>query len=636
MISSGQYFNPLPALYLFPRGDDFDNVRMYQIWDESRNLYTQNWTYGSGDMSFQNPYWIMNKVINETKKRRYMLSASLKYDVTKWLNVTGRVKVDNADMDITNKRYAGTDTNFAGEKGLYNIEKRNDRQIYADAIANVDLYFADDYHLTANVGGSIKDVQMDLMGWGGDLRKIPNFFSITNISTTSYKEREDGSHVQSQSVFAHVELSWKSMLYLTVTGRNDWESALAFSKYKSFFYPSVGLSAVISEMVELPEWFSFLKLRASYSAVGSSYAAYLTKPYYNYKGQTHEWDSLHRFPNDDLKPEKTKSWEVGLNARFFGGKLNLDATWYRSDTFNQTFESTPSSTSGYSSVLVQAGQVRNSGLEMLLSYHNTWRDFSWNTSVTYTMNRNKIIKLANGVISPVDGKPIDMPYLEKATLGNTGSPQVILYEGGTMGDLYINRELRTDGNGNIYVDPATNKVELTTTERRKVASLMPKGNIGWNNSFAWKGINLNVMLAARLGGSVVSNTEAFLDYYGVSERSAAARDAGGVRVNNGMVDAKNYYQTIGAGTGAGAYYIYDATNVRLQELSLAYTLPKRWFADKLSMTVSLVGRNLWMIYNKAPFDPELTTSTTNNFLQGVDYFMLPSLRNIGFTVKLQF
>ena len=327
---------------------------------------------------------------------------------------------------------------------------------------------------------------------------------------------------------------------------------------------------------------------------------------------------------------------MGLNARFFGGKLNLDATWYRSDTFNQTFESTPSSTSGYSSVLVQAGQVRNSGLEMLLSYHNTWRDFSWNTSVTYTMNRNKIIKLANGVISPVDGKPIDMPYLEKATLGNTGSPQVILYEGGTMGDLYINRELRTDGNGNIYVDPATNKVELTTTERRKVASLMPKGNIGWNNSFAWKGINLNVMLAARLGGSVVSNTEAFLDYYGVSERSAAARDAGGVRVNNGMVDAKNYYQTIGAGTGAGAYYIYDATNVRLQELSLAYTLPKRWFADKLSMTVSLVGRNLWMIYNKAPFDPELTTSTTNNFLQGVDYFMLPSLRNIGFTVKLQF
>ncbi len=636
MIASGEYFNPLPALYLFPRGEDFDNVRMYQIWDESRNLYDQNWTYGSGDMSFQNPYWIMHKMINQSKKHRYMLSASLKYDITKWLNIVGRVKVDNSNINTTNKRYAGTNTNFAGEKGLYNIVKRNDMQTYADVIANIDVYLARDWHLTANVGASIKDVQMDLLGWGGDLRQIPNFFSVTNISTTSYREREDGSRVQSQSVFANVELGWKSMVYLTLTGRNDWESALAFSKYKSFFYPSVGLSGIISEMVEFPKWFSFLKVRASFSAVGSSYAAYLTKPYYEYRAQNHSWDSNHRFPNDNLKPEQTNSWEVGLNARFFDGKVNLDATWYLSDTYNQTFESTPASTSGYSSVLVQAGQVRNTGLELLLSYQNTWKDFSWNTSLTYTMNRNKIMRLADGVISPVDGKPIDMPYLEKATLGETGSPQVILYEGGTMGDLYINRELRTDGNGNIYVDPQTNQVELAQTERRKVASLLPLGNLGWSNSFSYKGLTLNVMITARLGGSVVSNTEAILDFYGVSERSAAARAAGGVRVNNGLVDAKNYYQTIGAGTGAGAYYIYDATNVRLQELSLAYTLPKKWFKDKLAMTVSLIGRNLWMIYNKAPFDPELTTSTTDNFLQGVDYFMMPSQRNLGFSVKFQF
>ncbi len=330
MISSGQYFNPLPALYLFPRGDDFDNVRMYQIWDESRNLYTQNWTYGSGDMSFQNPYWIMNKMINETKKRRYMLSASLKYDVTKWLNVTGRVKVDNADMDITNKRYAGTDTNFAGEKGpLQHREaqrppdlRRRHRQrgpllrrrLPPDGQRRrVDQGRADGPHGLGRRPAQDSQLLLDHQ----------------HLHHVVQGVREDGSHVQSQSVFANVELSWKSMLYLTVTGRNDWESALAFSKYKSFFYPSVGLSAVISEMVEPARMVLVPRLRASYSAVGSSYAAYLTKPYYNYKGQTHEWDSLHRFPNDDLKPEKTKSWEVGLNARFFGGKLNLDATWYR-------------------------------------------------------------------------------------------------------------------------------------------------------------------------------------------------------------------------------------------------------------------------------------------------------------------
>ena len=460
-----------------------------------------------------------------------------------------------------------------------------------------------------------------------------------------YTDRDPGDIVASlpykqQGIAARATYSYDDRYLVELNaGYNGSEN---FAPEKRFgFFPAAGLGWVISQEKfwgngKFSDIFSFLKVRASFSAVGSSYAAYLTKPYYEYRAQNHSWDSNHRFPNDNLKPEQTNSWEVGLNARFFDGKVNLDATWYLSDTYNQTFESTPASTSGYSSVLVQAGQVRNTGLELLLSYQNTWKDFSWNTSLTYTMNRNKIMRLADGVISPVDGKPIDMPYLEKATLGDTGSPQVILYEGGTMGDLYINRELRTDGNGNIYVDPQTNQVELAQTERRKVASLLPLGNLGWSNSFSYRGLTLNVMITARLGGSVVSNTEAILDYYGVSERSAAARAAGGVRVNNGLVDAKNYYQTIGAGTGAGAYYIYDATNVRLQELSLAYTLPKKWFKDKLAMTVSLIGRNLWMIYNKAPFDPELTTSTTDNFLQGVDYFMMPSQRNLGFSVKFQF
>ena len=174
-----------------------------------------------------------------------MLSANLKYDVTDWLDVTGRVKVDNADMDITEKRYAGTDTNFAGEKGMYSIIKRNDRQIYADAIANIDLTFAGDYHLSANVGASLRTSAW--ISWAGvaTCARFPTSSRLP-IYRPPTTRREDGSHIQSQSIFANVELAWKSMLYLTVTGRNDWESALAFSKYKSFFYPSVGLSAVVS------------------------------------------------------------------------------------------------------------------------------------------------------------------------------------------------------------------------------------------------------------------------------------------------------------------------------------------------------------------------------------------------------
>ena len=164
-----------------------------------------------------------------------------------------------------------------------------------------------------------------------------------------------------------------------------------------------------------------------------------------------------------------------------------------------------------------------------------------------------------------------------------------------------------------------------------------KYNMGFNNTFAYKGLSLGVVLTARVGGLVVSNTQGVLDYYGVSENSAVARDKGGVSINNGFVDAKTYYQTVGGATGGlGQYYLYSATNVRLQELNLNYTLPKKWFKNKVGLTLGLVGKNLWMIYCKAPFDPEMTPSTTSNYYQGVDYFMQPSTRNIGFNVKLSF
>ncbi len=171
----------------------------------------------------------------------------------------------------------------------------------------------------------------------------------------------------------------------------------------------------------------------------------------------------------------------------------------------------------------------------------------------------------------------------------------------------------------------------------KAGQLSPKANLGWSNTFSWQGISLGIVLTARFGGLVYSATQGILDYYGASEDSAAMRDAGGISMNFGRLSAQNYYQTISTAQGGyGAYYLYDATNIRLQELSLNYTLPKKWFKDKLRMTVGFVGRNLAMIYCKAPFDPELSAATGNNYYQGVDYFMLPSTRNLGFNVKLQF
>ena len=230
-----------------------------------------------------------------------------------------------------------------------------------------------------------------------------------------------------------------------------------------------------------------------------------------------------------------------------------------------------------------------------------------------------------------------MTQIEKDWLGASNvAPQVILREGGSLSDIYIKHRVARDLNGNVAVDNNGN-IRVEEVEAYKAGQLAPKGNFGWSNNFGYKGISLGVVLTARVGGLVYSATQGILDYYGVSEASASMRDAGGIPVNYGKLGAKEYYTTISTAQGGyDAFYLYSATNVRLQELALNYTFPKKWFNDKLNLTLGVVGRNLAMIYCKAPFDPELSAATGNNYYQGVDYFMLPSTRNFGFNVKLQF
>ena len=635
-VSQGKYFNPLPALYLFPRGDDFDEIRLFERWDPIRGIMAQYWPYGEGAHSMQNPYWIQKRMKRETSKRRYMLNASLKWKVTDWLDITGRVRVDNSKYRLTRKYYATTLTTFAGDNGGLTDQNQTDRTFYGDVIANINKTFGDDWTLNAQIGASIDDQRYEMSGVGGDL-KTANFFTTLNLNTTEkFKVFQSGWHDQTQAIFANVEVGWKSMLYLTLTGRNEWPSMLAYSKQSSFFYPSVGLSGVISNMVQMPEWFSFLKVRASYAQVASSFERYLSNPRYTYVEQSHGWKAPATFPNTDLRPEDTRSWEVGVNARFLN-KINLDVTYYRSNTRHQTIYMPLASSTGYENYAAQTGNVRNQGVELAVGYNNKWGDFRWGTNFTYSFNENRIVELAHGMINPLTGVAEDLTEIKKDWLGASDvAPRVILREGGSLTDIYVNHQLARDLNGNILVSN-TGNLSMEEIEPQKVGSLAPKCNLGWSNNFAWKGIDLGVVFTARIGGVAYSATQGILDYYGVSETTAAARDRGGIPINYGTVDAQTYYQTIASAEGGhGAYYLYDATNVRLQELNLNYTLPQRWFRNKAKLTVGFVARNLWMIYCKAPFDPEISAATGSNYYQNVDYFMLPSTRNLGFNIKLQF
>ena len=650
MTNQGTYNNPLVVAYIFPRGNDWGDIEMYERYDPARRLYTQYWPVGDAGMTMQNPYWINYRNLRENNKDRYMLSAALSYDVLDWLNVSGRIRVDNSSNDYTEKFYASTFTQLTegSKNGLYGITKTKDKQVYGDVLVNINKTFGENWSLQANVGASISDMRYDAMKVRGPIPDgeitdekplLANVFNVQNLSNTSKTKRlQEGWREQTQSVFASVEVGFKNTYFLTLTGRNDWPSQLAgeHSVKSSFFYPSVGASVVLSQLIpEMPKNLSYVKLRASYASVGVAFERYLANPRYSWSESGLNWSTQTRFPIYNLKPERTKSFEVGLTMRFLR-HFNLDFTYYNTKTQDQTFEPNISTGSGSSKLTIQSGNVRNRGFEVALGYSNTWGRFSWDSNYTLSANKNKILSLADDVVNPETGEHFSVDQLD---MGGLGDARFILREGGTLGDFYSRIDLKRDSNGAVYINEKGEIAKEPVTDVAnyiKLGSVLPDANMAWRNDFRWRNFNFGFMVSARLGGVVFSRTQSMLDYYGVSEATAAARDAGGVMINgNDLVDANKWYTAIGGGNSVPQYYTYSATNVRLQEASIGYTIPKKTLGDICEITLSLVGRNLWMIYNKAPFDPE-TIATTGNYYQGVDYFMSPSMRNIGFNLRVKF
>lgn len=641
LMAQGEYFNPLPAVYLFPRGESFDAVRMYQTYDTTRKINVQNWGWGDPGYSMKNnPYWVANNMNRETQKQRYMANASLKYQILDWLDVTGRVRIDNATSDFTDKRDASTDTYFTDSSiyGFYKYYKSDDRQAYTDVLVNINKQLGD-FSLGANIGGSFTQTYYDEKGFQGGLKDMSNVFSLFNMNTVLDKDTypvENGYKQRSISAFASAELGWKSMMYLTLTGRNDWDSALTRTEQRSFFYPSVGLSGVISQMVKLPQAINYLKVRGSFASVGSPIPRNLSSTKsYEWDPATSQWKLQTYRPLPKLYPERTNSWEAGLSAKFLNNSLSLEVTWYKSNTRKQTFQVPLSGTSVYATMYAQSGNIENQGMEFSLGYNKKWGDFGWNSNLTFSFNNNKIVELLDDYVDE-DGNHYSLKEVDK---GGIGSAKIILRKGGSMGDMYVTNRLKRDQDGYVYIDKATQNVKKedikNSEEFIKLGSVLPKSNLGFRNDFSYKGFNLGFMLSARFGGIVMSPTQAVMDQFGVSKATAIARDNGGILINNGKVDPQTYYTETAGVSGLMSNYVYSATNVRLQELSFGYSFPSKWFNNKLNLSLTLTGHNLWMIYNKAPFDPEATAST-GTYYQGIDYFMQPSLRNFGFNIKVQF
>ena len=638
MVNQGSYSNPLVEAYLFPRGDDWQTIKMYERYNTQRKIYIQYWPQGLNEFTGQNPYWINYRNLRTNFKDRYMLNAGLTYKILDWLNVAARIRVDNSANKYERKLYASSNTTLTegSGNGFYAISKTDDKQTYGDLMVNINKSFENTLSLQANVGASLSDIQQDVLSNSGPLRNdlFANKFTVFQLDDSKAARFQSGYHDQVKSLFASVELGYKGAYYLTLTGRNDWPSQLAGpnSTQSSFFYPSVGTSFVLSEIFHLPKQIDYLKARASYASVGLPFPRFLANPTFEWDTALRQWKSKANYPLYNLKPENTTSWEIGLTARFLK-HFNLDVTLYHTTTYNQTFNPQISVSSAYSTLYVQTGSVSNKGIELSLGYKNKWGDFGWASNYTFSANRNKINELVRNYVHPETGTVINKDRLD---VGGHGQAHFILKEGGTLGDLYSLSDIKRDSQGRVYIDNEGKVYTDNNVGDIKLGSVFPKCNMAWRNDFSWKGLNVGLMFSARFGGIVYSATQATLDTYGVSETTAQARDLGYVEVNGGdHINPETWYTTIGSKNGVPQYYTYSATNIRLQEASIGYTIKKNKLWNIGDITLSLVGRNLLMLYCKAPFDPEATAST-GNYYQGIDYFMTPSTRSIGFNVKVKF
>lgn len=632
--AAGYLWNPLTGAYLVPRGTDWNNYKEnYEIYDPSRGCNVQNWT-NTKQQQFGNPYWMLNRQTPISERNRYEFGGSIKWDITADLNIQGRMRYERGEDHFTHNAYASS----VGD--LYPMGRMKDNryfsdQLYGDVLVNYNHTWGD-WALTATAGSSFtktKTSHVDLWGEGNQYVSpgngniyYPNIFTPNNyygnMSTT------DGMNTEKRlnAVFATAQVGFKDAVFLDLSARNDWSSALAFTESCSFFYPSVGASVLINKLVDMGKQVNLFKLRGSYSIVGNDVPIYMSNLRYSL-GTSGSISAPDKAPFRTLKPEKTHSIEFGFDGTFFNNRLDLSLTYYKTNTKNQFFSVSAPYESGLRNRYVNAGDVQNQGFEASIGWHQQFNDdFSWSTNFNISYNDNKIKELVEGLENGL-------------TVASWSGAKVVLNEGGSYGDLYV-RQIKRDENGKPMKNEKGQPIIMgdNIDEMKYAGNMNAKVNFGWTNTFHYKDFSLSFLIDGKFGGRVLSGTEAALDGWGVSERTGDARNAGKVVVDGVEFEPEAWYTTVGASNFNSPYatefYVYKGTNVRLREMSLGYTF-RNLFGNGKNLTAALIARNLFFFYKDAPCDPDVSMGTGNG-VQGVDIFNLPSSRSLGLNLKLNF
>jgi TonB-linked SusC/RagA family outer membrane protein len=630
---AGYYNNPLTGLYLFARERDFQYYKdNYQIFDESRNLYKMNWY--STEEKMNNPFWEIHKDPKLNTAMRVIASMKLSWDIAKGLKLDVRGNIDYADK-LNDYRYAAAGNSVSvSTNGSWNYSKYNDEELYTDAILSYNNRFGA-FSLNTLVGASWQhDVFSNGMSVanGTTAMMYPNVFTFANMPYNVMFNQSIDRAIK-EGVFANAQIGFKEMVYLDLSARNDWASTLALTGNESYLYPAAGLSFILNQMFNLPDVISFAKVRVSSSQTANEVPFNTVNPWHSISG-TGTPDGIGgisrntQVPFTNLKPEKITGNELGAEMRFFEGRAGFEFTYYNDISKNQFLSLAAPSGSGYTTYYVNAGKITNKGFELTLDVtpvenHN----FVWNSSINLSHNKNKINEL---IASNPD-------YLVG---GDNEGFNTQIKAGGSYLDVYIYKFLKDD-QGRIELDE--DGYPQKAAKQTKVGNVNPDFIAGWNNNFSYKNFFASFLINGKFGGIAFSKTEAFLDSYGVSKKTGDLRDKGTTMAINAVQDGTavssiniyDYYTTIGDRNRIMEPYVFSRTNIRLAQLVFGYnfTLPKTWPVKTAS--VSLVGRNLFFLYKKAPYDPEQSMSTANN-MQSNEVFSMPATRTYGVNIKLSF
>ncbi|MBL0740661.1 SusC/RagA family TonB-linked outer membrane protein [Chryseolinea lacunae] len=627
-MPSGYYLNPLTGLYMFPRERNFQDFKdNFQVFSEARNMDVQNWFVVDHHQS--NPYWIVNREPRKDNTSRVIASLDLDYAINKDLSFSVRGNYDYADKTFDQRHSASSNSTNINPNGSWDYKKYNDKLIYTDAILKYNKK-AGDFDFNIIAGGSYQKtdygngIAIDASAENGLL--YPNEFFFQNLMPIVQVKSTQSSALIKEALFANATIGYKERLFLDIAGRNDWASSLAGTGNDSYFYPSVGLTGIISEMVALPTVISFAKVRASYTSVANEMPYNRINPGNTISaGGGVVRNTIRPFP--DAKPEMLKSFELGANMRFLDDNIGFDVTYYNINSKDQFIKLPAPSGSGYTFYYVNAGEIVNKGIEVTVDATPVHTgNFTWKTAVNFSKNNNKVVETTPELKDPI-------------TTGESEGYYSRFQAGGSINDIYVYKYQR-DTQGRIILGPDGKPLKTALVEY--AGNLNPDWIAGWSNTLSYGNFGLTFMVNGKFGGKAFSQTESMLDGAGVSQRTADARDAGGVFINAvqndvavSKVDAETWFRAIGDRNGIGEAYVYDRTSVRLTQLALSYRFPIPSGKALKAATFSIVGQNLWLIYLKAPFDPELAMSTDQNS-QSLDNFNLPATRTYGFNFKVTF